>query len=122
MGGTVPTSPPVMRLPRGMTSQTSQTGTELPTLVKSESQGGGGRRSLKSLRSAKPKSVCQKEPVDRPGSHLLVRKLPSKLENLKMFWENSGKSSEQTSAKPKLCRTNGRGELKESFVQTNSKN
>ena len=119
-GGTVPPSTPVMRLPRGITSQTSQTGTELPKIVKSVSQGGGGMKSPISLRSAKPKSVCRKEPEDKPGSHLLVRKLPSKLENLKMFWENSGKSSEQTSAKPKLCRTNGRGALKESFVQTNS--
>ena len=118
----VPPSIPVLRLPRGITSQTSQTGTELPKIVKSVSQGGGGMKSPISLRSAKPKSVCRKEPEDKPGSHLLVRKLPSKIQNLKMFWEKTGISTEQIPTKPKLCRTNGRGELKESFVQTNSKN
>ena len=67
-GGTVPPSTPMvdeqLRLPKGKTSarmsQTSQTQTELPKLENSESQGGGGRRSPISLRSAKPKSVCRK--------------------------------------------------------------
>ena len=132
-GGTIPPSTPMVAeqliLPTGKTSarisQISQTQTELPRLENSESQGGGERKSLISSISAKFKSVCQKLPEDNLGSHLLhsentvegeptrksASKLPSKLENLKMFWENSGKVSEQTSAKPKLCRTNGRGAM-----------
>ena len=122
-GGTFPTSPPVLRLPRGKMSQTSQTRTELPKLVKSESEGGGGgEKSPKSSSSAKPKSVCLSEPEDRPGSNLLVRKLPSKIENLKMFWEKTKIENEQNTAKPKLCLTNGRGVVKRNSVQTNSQN
>ena len=103
-------------------SQTSQTRTNLPKkLVISESEGGGGENSLNSSSSAKPKSLCLIKPENIPGSHFSVKKLPSKIENLKMFWENKKKVDiEQNPAKPNLCLTNGRGVIMNNSVQTNS--
>ena len=105
-------------------SQTSQTRTNLPKkLFISESEGGGGENSLNSSSIAKPKSLCLSEPKDIPGSHISVKKLLSKIENLKMFWENKKKVDiEQNPAKPILCLTNGRGVVKNNSVQTNSQN
>ena len=57
-GGTFPTSPPVLRLPRGKMNQTSQTRTELPKLVKSESEGGEGERKVRKVRAVPSLNLC----------------------------------------------------------------